>query len=44
MAKTNAIRVLRQRALTEASKESALLSLVIGKAAMPWQAVTRAGD
>ena len=44
MAKANAIGDPKQMGLAEASKESALLALVIGKAAMPWQAVTRAGD
>lgn len=44
MAQTNAIGVLKQMAPTQASKECALVTLVSGKAAMPWQAVIRAGD
>lgn len=44
MAKTYASEVLKQRTHSEASKESMLLTLAGGKAAMPWQTVTRAGD
>ena len=44
MAKTNAIEVLKQWTSAQPSKETALIALSTGQAAMPWQAVTRNGD
>ena len=44
MAKTSAIEVLKQWTSAQPSKETALLALSTGAAAMPWQTVARSGD